>query len=479
MTQHYPLLVPGAVASATRLDVTAPFDDALIARFDTADKKGVEKALATAHALFQDKSTWLSKAERIDILTRLAELMQQNAERLTLIAAREGGKPLTDSKVEMERAIDGIHSCIECLRHAAGNEIPMGINAASMNRLALTRHEPIGVVVAISAFNHPINLIVHQVGPAIAAGCPVIVKPAQDTPMSCYELVKLIHQAGLPETWCQALCVENNDVAGTLASDARVGFLSFIGSAAVGWMLRSRLAPGARCALEHGGAAPVIVAADADLEDTLPLLAKAGFYHAGQVCVSVQRVFAHRSIARQLAEQLVELGDAMKVGDPTLADTDIGPLIRHTETDRVHDWVQSAIDAGAEKLSGGEKISPSCYRPTVLFNPPDATDVSTREIFGPVICVYEYDDINQALKTANALDLAFQASVFTKNIDTAMHAYKQFNASAVMINDHTAFRVDWMPFAGLRHSGLGVGGIAYSFEDMQISKMMVLRSKSL
>ena len=479
MSQHYPLLVPGASASHTKLEVTAPYDGELIATFDTADKNGVELALATAYALFQDKSKWLDAAKRIEVLTRLARLMQDNAERLTLIAAREGGKPLVDSKVEMQRAIDGIHNCIECVRSARGEEIPMGINAASMNRLAMTRHEPIGVVVAISAFNHPINLIVHQVAPAIAAGCPVIVKPAQDTPMSCYELVKLIHQAGLPEAWCQALSVEDVEAAGVLASDARVGFLSFIGSARVGWMLRSRLAPGARCALEHGGVAPVIVADDADLDDTLPLLAKAGFYHAGQVCVSVQRVYAHSSIARKLAEDLAQLGNAMNVGDPTSADTDVGPLIRHDETDRVHAWVEDAVDAGAEKLSGGEKLSASCYRPTVLYNPPDDAKVSREEIFGPVICVYSYDDIDDALARANDMPLAFQAAVFTKNIDTAMHAYKQFNASAVMINDHTAFRVDWMPFAGLRHSGLGVGGIPYTFEDMQIKKMLLLKSPAL
>lgn len=297
--------------------------------------------------------------------------------------------------------------------------------------------------------------------------------------MSCYELVKLLHQAGLPEPWCQVISVDSNELAETLATDARVGFLSFIGSARVGWMLRSRLAPGARCALEHGGAAPVIVAADADMDDALPLLAKAGFYHAGQVCVSVQRVYAHSSIARQLAEKLGELGNAMTVGDPTSADTDIGPLIRHGETDRVHDWVEKAINAGAEKLSGGNKLSASCYQPTVLFNPPEHTEVSRQEIFGPVICVYSYDDMDEALQRANALDFAFQAAVFTRNIDTAMHAYRQFNASAVMINDHTAFRVDWMPFAGLRHSGLGVGGISFTFEDMQIRKMLLLRSPAL
>ncbi len=479
MPKHYSLMVPGAAPSDVTLKVTAPFNDELIATVDTVDANGVEQALSTASDLFTNKSAWLSADKRIEILHKVAQLMTKNAERLILNSAREGGKPLLDTQVEMDRAIDGILNCIECIRNNHGEEIPMGINAASQNRLAMTHHEPIGVVVAVSAFNHPINLIVHQIGPAIASGCPVIIKPAEDTPLSCYELAALFHQAGLPKEWCQVVSVNNLDTASALVSDPRVAFFSFIGSAKVGWMLRSKLAAGARCALEHGGVAPVIVEADADLEDALPLLAKGGFYHAGQVCVSVQRIYAHKSIVQQVAETLADLGEAMRVGDPTSSETDIGPLIRHAETDRIHQWVQDAIDKGATKISGAEKISDSCYKPTVLLDPPEDAIISRNEIFGPVICVYSYENIDDAIARANNLEFAFQAAVFTKNIDTAMHAYKQLNASSVMINDHTAFRVDWMPFAGLKQSGLGVGGIPHTFEDMQIKKMMMLRSPSL
>ena len=218
---------------------------------------------------------------------------------------------------------------------------------------------------------------------------------------------------------------------------------------------------------------------DADMNDAVPVLAKGGFYHAGQVCVSVQRVFAHKSIARSLAKSLAEAGDNMKIGDPTLADTEIGPLIRHKETNRVDEWVQDALTKGAELITGGKKISDSCYEATVLFNPPADATISSNEIFGPVICVYEFDDIDEAIARANSLDVAFQAAVFSKNIDTCMHVYKQIDAAAVMVNDHTAFRVDWMPFAGLKHSGHGVGGIPHTFEEMQIKKMMVIRSPSL
>jgi acyl-CoA reductase-like NAD-dependent aldehyde dehydrogenase len=305
------------------------------------------------------------------------------------------------------------------------------------------------------------------------------VKPANDTPLSCYELVRIFRQAGLPDAWCQVVTTTGHEVSQALACDPRVAFLSFIGSAAVGWMLRGKLAPGTRCALEHGGIAPVIVAADADLDAAVPLLAKGGFYHAGQVCISVQRVFAHRSVARAVAEGIAAAGNAMVVGDPTAEDTAIGPLIRPRETDRVHRWVENAIAAGAEKLSGGSKLSPSCYPPTVLFNPPDSAQVSCDEVFGPVVCVYSYDAIDSAIARANSLKFAFHAAVFTRDIDVALHAYRGLNASAVIVNDHTAFRVDWMPFAGLKHSGLGIGGIQYTFEDMQVKKMLVIKSAQL
>ncbi|HEB98542.1 MAG TPA: aldehyde dehydrogenase family protein, partial [Thiotrichales bacterium] len=349
----------------------------------------------------------------------------------------------------------------------------------SAGRLAVTRREPIGVVVAVSAFNHPLNLIVHQVGPAVAAGCPVIVKPAEDTPLSCYRFVSLLREAGLPEAWCQALVTTGPEVAEHLVTDGRVGFFSFIGSARVGWMLRSKLAPGTRCALEHGGAAPVLVEADADLDDALPLLAKGGFYHAGQVCVSVQRVFCDAAVAEKVAEGLAERARALKVGDPTDPETEVGPLIRRREVTRVHEWVQEAVAGGARLLCGGEPLSESCYAPTVLFDPPRETRVSQQEIFGPVVCVYSCANMQEAIEQANALPYAFQAAVFTRDIDRALRAYRRLDASAVMVNDHTAFRVDWMPFAGLRHSGLGVGGIPYTFEDMQIEKLLVVRSSAL
>ena len=475
MSDHFPLMAPGA-EPAGRTSVKSPWDLNEIATLDTAGEAGVRQALGTAHSLFEDRSAWLSKAERIEILRETAHLMSQRVDELALGAALEGGKPLADSLVETYRAIDGLHNCIDELRDNHGQEIPMGINAASMHRLAVTTREPIGVVVAVSAFNHPLNLIVHQVGPAVAAGCPVIVKPADDTPLSCYRLVGLLREAGLPPAWCQALITDTLGTAELLVTDARVAFFSFIGSARVGWTLRSKLAPGARCALEHGGAAPVIVAADADLDHAVPLLTKGGFYHAGQVCVSVQRVFAHRDIVAHLTERLSRAAQALKVGDPGKSDTEVGPLIRPGEAERVAEWVEEAIAAGAQLCCGGKRLSETTYSPTVLYDPPADVRVSREEIFGPVVCVYPYDELDDALRRANELPVAFQAAIFTRNLDTAAQAYRGLDASGVMVNDHTAFRVDWMPFAGLKQSGHGVGGIPHTFRDMQFEKMLVWRS---
>jgi acyl-CoA reductase-like NAD-dependent aldehyde dehydrogenase len=473
MLDHYALMVPGAASTGLALDVRAPFDGQPIATVELADAAVAEQALATAYALHRDRDAWLPPARRIAILTRAAELMMERAEFLALEAAREGGKPLIDSRVEVARAIDGVRQCAELLRAEAGHVVPMNINAASAGRIAFTQREPIGVVVAVSAFNHPLNLIVHQVAPALAAGCPFIVKPAPDTPLSCFRFLSILREAGLPEAWGQALLTADNAIATALVTDPRVAFFSFIGSAAVGWRLRSQLAPGARCALEHGGVAPAIVAPDADLDSALPKLAKGGFYHAGQVCVSVQRIFAHRSIVDAVATGLGRLAKELRVGDPTLAETEVGPLIRPGELARVDDWVREAVEAGARLVCGGERLSASCYAPTVLLEPPSHCRVSTQEVFGPVVCVYAYDDLDEAIARANALPYAFQGAVFTRSLETAMHAYARLDASAVMVNDHTAFRVDWMPFAGLRQSGLGVGGIPYTFHDMQIEKMLV------
>ena len=472
----YPLMIESSTAAVGTLTVRSPYDGRILAEAATGSSVHVDDALTTAHALFRNRSAWLPIPERIAILERTAELMRNQADELALLATGEGGKPLPDSIVEVTRAIDGVHLCIETLRGRPGNVIPVATTRATTGRVAFTQKEPIGVVVAVSAFNHPLNLIVHQVAPAVASGCPVVVKPAADTPLSCLHFVQLLREAGLPNAWCQVLLTDDTATAEALVTDPRVAFFSFIGSARVGWMLRSKLAPGTRCALEHGGAAPVILSDDFDFELAVSSVLKGGFYHAGQVCVSVQRVFAPHTVAKKFAEALASAASKLVVGDPTKETTEVGPLIRAAEVTRVTDWVDEAVVAGAKLLSGGEILSETCYAPTVLLDPPADARVSTLEIFGPVVCVYSYDDVEAAIQQANALPTAFQAAVFSNDIDSAMQLFRQLDASAIMINDHTAFRDDVMPFAGLRESGLGVGGIPYTMHDMQIEKLMVIKS---
>jgi acyl-CoA reductase-like NAD-dependent aldehyde dehydrogenase len=469
------LLVQTTKPAAGTHEVRSPFDDALLTTVPTGGARHVEDALAVAHGLYRDRDGWLPLPERLGVLERLASMMAERHEALALLAASEGGKPLIDSRVEVTRAIDGIRLCIEAARDDRGDVISIATTAATLGRTAYTQKEPIGVVVAVSAFNHPLNLIVHQVGPAIAAGCPVIVKPAGDTPLSCLNFVQMLHDAGLPAAWCQAIVTDSNDTATALVTDSRVAFFSFIGSGRVGWMLRSRLAPGTRCALEHGGVAPAIVLDDFDVETTVAAVAKGGFYHAGQVCVSVQRVFVSANQAREFATKLAETASQLVVGDPTDEATEVGPLIRPAEVERVDEWVREAVDAGGELLTGGKRKSEHCYLPTVVLDPPADARVSTREVFGPVVCVYGYDDVRDAIEQANSLPTAFQAAVFGRDINAALDAVRRLDASAVMVNDHTAFRDDVMPFAGLRESGLGTGGIPYTLEDMQVDKMTVIR----
>ena len=459
--------------------VTAPYDGADMAELVCTDRAELETWLAAAHELYRNRNAWISLAERIGILERTARIMLRDKTRLALTAAQEGGKPLLDSQYEVERAIDGVKLAIEVLRSEAGSVIPMQTTSASAHRVAFTKREPVGIVAAISAFNHPLNLVVHQVISAVAAGCPVVVKPSHETPLSCLSLVEILREAGLAEERCRVLITADIALAEALVTDERIGFLSFIGSSRVGWSLRAKLAPGVRCALEHGGAAPVIVADDADRELALQNLTRGAFYHAGQVCVSVQRIFVPHRQAGGFAEALAERAAALRLGDPRNAATDIGPLIRSAECERIGEWVSEAVDGGAGLVTGGKPSGRNGFLPTVLLDPAEDAHVSQREIFGPVACVFGYHSVEEAIARANALPFAFQASIFSQDIDRAMQAFSQLDASAVMVNDDTAFRVDGMPFAGLRQSGLGTGGMRYSIHEMSIEKMLVIYSGSL
>ena len=464
--------------TAKMLDVYSPYDQQLVAQVPLNSEVDVETAIDLARSTFADKKQTLPKYQRVAILEKVVVIMSAQMEALTRLCISEGGKPWKDAQVEVERAIYGVKLAIEALSGFEGKEVAMGHTVSSAQHMAYTFKEPIGVVVAISAFNHPLNLAVHQMIPAIAVGCSVILKPALTTPLSALRLLAILTEAGLPAGWAQVLVCDNTS-AELLACSAKINALNFIGSSTVGWQLRAKAAAGTRVTLEHGGVAPVIVAEDADLSELIPALVRGAFYHAGQVCISVQRVYVHAAIVDEVARLLVEQASKLVVGDPLNKHTDVGPIINERELTRIDSWVKEACDAGAELLCGGERIAASCYAPTVLRNPPDDALVSMREVFGPVVCIYEYEDIEQAYDRANALDLPFQAAIFTQNMNTAMQAVKQLQAAVVMVNEHTAFRVDWMPFGGAKTAGLGLGGIRHVMEDMSYDKMMVIKSPML
>ena len=459
------------------LKVYSPFTRELIDTVPLHSEQEAEKMVQTAFDLMK-RSHPVPLHERITILERLIPMMESSIESLTIMAAKEGGKPYLDSKVEVLRAIQGVKSTIDTIRTMHGTEIPMGITTSSQHKLAFTMHEPIGVVFAISAFNHPLNLIVHQVIPAIAVGAPVIIKPASSTPRTCLTFIDMIHQAGLPKEWCQAL-ICTSTLAQQLVGDSRIAMLSFIGSAEIGWKLRSLLAPGMRCALEHGGIAPSILAHDVHISEYVEKIVKGAMYHSGQVCVSTQQLHVHASCIDEVASTLKDRVTRFTVGDPLNEESEGGPLIHPHEVQRVQSWIHEAVSGGAQIICGGNTISETIHEPTVLLSPSLNAKVSTAEIFGPVLCLYPYTDIEVAMHNINASPFGFQASIFTNNTDIAFNVMTKLNASAVMHNDHTAFRVDWMPFGGRDVSGLGWGGIPHTIKEYSREKMMIFHSQHI
>ena len=452
--------------------VKQAYTQEVLAELEMHDAAEIDQMLSTAQALHQAGALPIHR--RVEILRQVAELVDQEHEDFSRLIANEGGKPIRDARVEVTRAVNGIHIAISEIQKIQGEEIPMDLSAAGAGRHAFTVMEPIGVVVAVSAFNHPLNLAIHQIIPAVAAGCPVIMKPALNTPLCTLRLTELLHEAGLPTGWVQ-VALPNTENAQKLVTDPRVAFFSFIGSAKVGWYLKSQLAPGTRCALEHGGVAPLIYTDYDDEPGFVNGVVKASMYHSGQVCVSVQRVYVPQQRVEELAQKIAEVAEQQVVGDAINEDSDLGPMILPQEVDRAEAWVNEAIDEGARVMTGGKRINEVSYEPTVLLNPDPHSKVSTQEVFAPVVCIYGYEKIEEAIEAANSLDVSFQAAVFSNNTSEAMTIAKQLEASAVMINDYTTFRVDWMPFAGRKHSGYGIGGIGYTLHDMLEHKMLVIK----
>lgn len=457
------------------ISVLNPLDQSLIEELPLHNESEIEKTLQTAFIQFSEHPQGMKPHERIKILKEFHQNLAEQSPQIIELACREGGKPITDTEVEMTRALQGVELAISGIAELKGEQIPMELTSSGSGKIAWTHKEPIGVVVAISAFNHPINLIIHQVITSIAAGCPVIIKPSLETPLTCHKLIEVLFQSGLETPWAQmVLCPD--PLAEKLATDSRVSFLTFIGSHKVGWNLRSQVAPGTRVALEHGGVAPAILEADAQWQKALPKLLKAAFYHSGQVCVSLQKLYVHSSIYEIVVQEFKSQTSQLNAGDALSHQSDLGPMIHSKAIERVDSWVQEALLEGAELLIGASKLSESLYSPTVLLNPSKHSKVSQEEIFGPVVCLYRYEEIDEVLHECQQSPYHFQASIYTQNIQSAFQISQKMNAHSVLINEHPAFRVDHMPFGGRDLSGLGTGGILHTMKDMSRDKLIILNT---
>ncbi|MEE2961482.1 MAG: aldehyde dehydrogenase family protein [Myxococcota bacterium] len=460
----------------SKREIVSPYSAQTIGEVAFLGRDELNQALDFAEANIERVKRWPCH-ERARVLTTLAAKIQEHREGLAYGISDEGGKPYKDALIEVDRAAQTSLLAAEEAKRLRGRTVPMGATASSEDRLAMTIREPIGVVLAYSAFNHPLNLIAHQVCPAIAAGCPVLVKPAPTTPLSCMRMMALLAESGLPDNFVIPIPCSNED-AELLARDSRIALLSFVGSSKIGWKLRSHLAPGVRCVLEHGGVAPVIVDDSAYLSMAIEGITKGAFYHAGQVCVSVQRVYVHENIFREFTEALVARVNELVVGDPTSIATDVGPLIRPEAVERVRAWVEQADTAGARILCGGRPLKHQSYAPTVVVDVPEDCKLMREEIFGPVLAVNRFSDFNALIEAVNAPKSCFQAGFYSESLDRSLMLTEGLNVSALFLNDHSAFRVDWMPFGGHEESGLSLGGVGEAMKDLTREKLLVLRRAS-
>ena len=456
--------------------VVSPFDRKPVGEVEIASQEALQNALDTARN-YQDNVWHKTPAwKRSEILRKAAEKVRARGEELAFLIASEGGKPLRDAKIGAARAAVTLEQCADAALRIEGKEWGMQRAPGSENKLAFTIREPIGVVLAISAFNHPLNLPAHQAGSAIAAGNCCILKPASSTPLCAIELRNILIESGLTEEVLQVVATPSRN-ANVLVQSDKIDFLGFIGSGEIGWKIRREIADGTRMSAEHGGTAASIVLNDADLDKAIPLIIRASYYHAGQVCVSTQRLYVEKGIESEFTSRLKEGASKLVCGDARNIETDIGALIDPGEVSRVHEWVTEAINEGAELLLGGEPLSDTLYPATILRAADENSKIIKNEIFGPVVIVQPVGSLEEAIRRVNTCDHPFQSSIFTQDIDKAFHAAKSVKASAYMINDHTAFRVDWMPFGGRKKAGLSLGGVEHEIEDMTQEKLIVLNLK--
>ena len=460
------------VTTSDSLSVRSPYDGAEIAQIPACGAGEVDHAVAAArHALRNDP---LPAWRRAEILDTAARLLGERIEDYARIIAAEAAKPIKTARVEAARAVSTFTFAAGAARDLTGEMIPMDASEAGVAKLGFTLRVPIGVVGAISPFNFPLNLVVHKVAPAIAAGCPVVLKPASQTPLSAITLAEmLLDECGLPAGWLNIVTGSGSTVGNAIVEHDDIAMITFTGSPEVGWGIKAR-APRKKVGLELGNNAPVIIEPDGDVTTAAAKIAVAGFSHAGQSCISTQRVYVHDDVADSFLADLVPRVQALVVGDPLDDATDVSALIAGAERDRVMSWIEEATGAGA-KIACGGTVEEGVLAPTVLTDVTADMKVCALEVFGPVVAVQRYSDLDDALALANDTRYGLQAAIFTRRYDVALRAVHELDFGGVLVNEVPTFRTDQMPYGGLRDSGNTREGPRYAVEEMTEARLVILQ----
>jgi len=465
------LLIDGEwVETGAWIDVASPYDGSLVAR---VAKAGAAETRAALDAAARAMESPLPAHKRAEILVRVAGALGRRADEAARQISAEAGKPLKAARVEVARAMSTYTMAAVEARTLAGEMVPMDASQAGEGKLAFTMRLPLGIVGAISPFNFPLNLVAHKIAPALAAGCAVVLKPASQTPLSALLLAELEHDAGLPPGWLNVVVGPSSEIGDVIVEDERVKLITFTGSGAVGWGIRER-APRKRVGLELGNATPVIVEADADVEDAATRCAANAFSFAGQSCISVQRIYVHRDVYDDFRARFVPKVEALRLGDPADEDTDVGPLISPAERDRVLSWIEQAREGGATILTGGT-LEGELLRPTVVERPHPAAHLSCDEAFGPVCTMQPYDSLDEAIALANATRYGLQAGIFTASLRSAIRASRALEFGGVTVNEAPTFRADQMPYGGVKDSGNTREGPAWAVREMTEERLVVIQ----
>ena len=453
--------------------VTSPYDHNVIAVISEAGPDDVESAIEGAGQAFAITRR-MSSRERSNILHEIAEAIIGRREEFARTICQEAAKPIKTARVEVDRAINTFQIAAEEATRIYGEYLPLDTTESTAGRWGLVRRFPLGPVFAITPFNFPLNLVAHKIAPAIAAGCPIILKPAPQTPLCSLMLAEIIDNTSWPDGALGVMPM-SNDNAALLVKDDRIKLLTFTGSAPVGWQLKNQ-AGRKRVTLELGGNAGVIVHSDADLPYAVQRCIAGGFSYGGQTCISVQRIVVHEPVFERFTEQLLQGVRKLKCGDPMDESTDVPPLIREQDAVRVTQWIDEAVQAGAKVLCGGKRKG-QMVQPTVLTATSPHMRVNCAEIFGPVVTVERYETFEEAMTTINHSDYGLQAGLMTRDAVRIQNAFETLDVGALIVGDVPTFRVDQMPYGGVKDSGLGREGLRYSIEDMTERKLLVMAVK--